>query len=60
MEEKKTEAILLTDDELKRFGPRVRQMGPWNSDGKLPGSTGIHNGAALTAYAIRRGIASAE
>jgi hypothetical protein len=31
------EAILLTDDELKllekRFGPRVRQMGPWNSDG---------------------------
>jgi hypothetical protein len=31
------EAILLTDDELKRletrFGPVVRQMGPWNSDG---------------------------
>jgi hypothetical protein len=31
------EAILLTDDELKplerRFGPAVRQMGPWNSDG---------------------------
>jgi hypothetical protein len=31
------EAIDLTDDELKRletrFGPVVRQMGPWNSDG---------------------------
>ncbi len=31
------EAIFLTDDELKRletrFGPAVRQMGPWNSDG---------------------------
>lgn len=31
------EAIDLTDDELKRlekrFGPTVRQMGPWNSDG---------------------------
>jgi hypothetical protein len=31
------EAIVLTDDELKllekRFGLRVRQMGPWNSDG---------------------------
>jgi len=31
------EAIFLTDDELKRletrFGPVVRQMGPWNSDG---------------------------
>lgn len=31
------ERILLTDDELKllekRFGPGVRQMGPWNSDG---------------------------
>ena len=31
------EAIVLTDDELKvierRFGPEVRQMGPWNSDG---------------------------
>jgi hypothetical protein len=31
------EAIDLTDDELKRletrFGPAVRQMGPWNSDG---------------------------
>ena len=31
------EAIYLTDDELKRletrFGPVVRQMGPWNSDG---------------------------
>jgi hypothetical protein len=31
------EAIGLTDDELKRlerrFGPVVRQMGPWNSDG---------------------------
>jgi len=31
------EAIVLTDDELKRlerrFGPVVRQMGPWNSDG---------------------------
>jgi hypothetical protein len=31
------EAIILTDDELrlfeKRFGPSVRQMGPWNSDG---------------------------
>jgi hypothetical protein len=31
------EAIILTDDELKRletrFGPVVRQMGPWNSDG---------------------------
>lgn len=37
VEEKITEAIFLTDDELKllekRFGPRVRQMGPWNSDG---------------------------
>jgi hypothetical protein len=31
------EAIVLTDDELKRlekrFGPVVRQMGPWYSDG---------------------------
>ena len=31
------QTIVLTDDELivleKRFGPRVRQMGPWNSDG---------------------------
>ena len=31
------EAIVLTDDELKRletrFGPVVRQMGPWNSNG---------------------------
>jgi hypothetical protein len=31
------EAIFLNDDELKRlearFGPVVRQMGPWNSDG---------------------------
>ena len=31
------EAIVLTDEELKRlearFGPAVRQMGPWNSDG---------------------------
>jgi hypothetical protein len=31
------EAIILTDDELKRlearFGPVVRRMGPWNSDG---------------------------
>ena len=31
------EAIILTDDELKRletrFGPVVRHMGPWNSDG---------------------------
>jgi hypothetical protein len=31
------EAIVLTDDELKRlekrFGPAVRRMGPWNSDG---------------------------
>jgi hypothetical protein len=31
------EAIVLTDDELKRletrFGPVARQMGPWNSDG---------------------------
>jgi hypothetical protein len=31
------EAIVLTDDELQRletrFGPVVRQMGPWNSDG---------------------------
>jgi hypothetical protein len=31
------DAIVLTDDELKRleirFGPAVRQMGPWNSDG---------------------------
>lgn len=31
------EAIDVTDDELKRletrFGPVVRQMGPWNSDG---------------------------
>jgi len=31
------EAIFLTDDDLKRletrFGPVVRQMGPWNSDG---------------------------
>jgi hypothetical protein len=30
-------AIILTDDELKRlearFGPVVRKMGPWNSDG---------------------------
>jgi hypothetical protein len=29
--------IVVTDDELqrleKRFGPSVRQMGPWNSDG---------------------------
>jgi hypothetical protein len=33
------QAIVLTDDELKRletrFGPLVRQMGPWNSDGVL-------------------------
>ena len=31
------EAIILSDDELrlleKRFGPAVRRMGPWNSDG---------------------------
>jgi hypothetical protein len=31
------EAIVLTDDDLRRletrFGPVVRQMGPWNSDG---------------------------
>jgi hypothetical protein len=31
------EAIVLTDDQLKhlgtRFGPVVRHMGPWNSDG---------------------------
>ena len=30
-------SIVLTDDQLKllerRFGPDVRQMGPWNSDG---------------------------
>jgi hypothetical protein len=30
-------AIVLTDDQLrlleKRFGPKVRQMGPWSSDG---------------------------
>lgn len=30
-------AVVLTDDELKnlekRFGPGVRQMGPWSSDG---------------------------
>jgi len=30
------DSILLTDDQLKRretrFGPLVRQMGPWNSD----------------------------
>ena len=35
--ENKMEAIVLTDDELQRlgtrFGPVVRQMGPWNSDG---------------------------
>ena len=35
--ENKMEAIVLTDDELqrleRRFGPVVRQMGPWNSDG---------------------------
>jgi hypothetical protein len=33
----KMDAIILTDEELKRlekrFGPVVRQMGPWNSDG---------------------------
>lgn len=37
MAEKKVEVIILTDDDLKllenRFGPSVRQMGPWNSDG---------------------------
>lgn len=31
------DTIVLTDEELKRletrFGPAVRQMGPWNSDG---------------------------
>jgi len=31
------ETIILTDDDLrlleKEFGPSVRQMGPWNSDG---------------------------
>ena len=31
------EAIVLADDELKRlegrFGPAVRRMGPWNTDG---------------------------
>jgi len=31
------EAMVVTDDELKhlenRFGPGVRNMGPWNSDG---------------------------
>jgi len=36
-EENKMEAIVVTDDELQRletrFGPVVRQMGPWNSDG---------------------------
>jgi len=36
-ERNQMEAIYLTDDELKRlearFGPLVRQMGPWNSDG---------------------------
>ena len=35
--ENQMEAIFLSDDELKRlekrFGPVVRQMGPWNSDG---------------------------
>ncbi len=35
--ENKMEAIVLTDDELQRletrFGPVVRQMGSWNSDG---------------------------
>src|ERR1035441_968201 len=33
----KMEAIVLGDDDLRRletrFGPVVRQMGPWNSDG---------------------------
>jgi hypothetical protein len=33
------DTIILTDEELrrleKRFGPAVRQMGPWNSDGVL-------------------------
>jgi len=33
------ETIILTDDELRvlerRFGPSVRQMGPWTSDGTL-------------------------
>jgi hypothetical protein len=33
------EAVILTDEELKplekRFGFRVRQMGPWNSDGSF-------------------------
>lgn len=31
------DAIVLTDDDLRilerRFGPNVRKMGPWNSDG---------------------------
>ena len=35
--EEKMEAIVITNDELagleRRFGPRVRQMGLWNSDG---------------------------
>lgn len=33
------DAIVVTDDELKRlekrFGPGVRRMGPWNSDGNF-------------------------
>jgi hypothetical protein len=37
------EEIVLTDDELtrleKRFGPGVRQMGSWNSDGTFGYST---------------------
>jgi hypothetical protein len=37
VEEKQMKAIVLSDDELKllekRFGPEVRLMGSWNSDG---------------------------
>jgi hypothetical protein len=49
------EAILLTDDELKRletrFGPAVRQMGPWNSDG-------VFGYASVSITAVERAAAT--
>jgi hypothetical protein len=51
------EAIVLTDDDLKRletrFGPIVRQMGPWSSDG-------IFGYASVPVVAVERAAEALE
>jgi len=51
------EAIVLADDELKRletqFGPAVRQMGPWNSDG-------VFGYCSVSIIAVEKAIESLE